>query len=238
MLIRDVAYATIAKAQRLPRHARHAEWLRQIAGDRLPEFADVIAHHWLQVVALRRELGQPDDPRARGEAIDKLMVAGDRARGAYANATALHHYGRALDLEPPPAGRLRALLGRGEVWMLMGQHERAREDFSGVLALARQIGEPRWEAVALDHLGVAFRRQDQIAEALDHLGRALAISRQADEPTLTARILNHIGFTHFNDGKHREAIAAHEEARRLLESVRAAQQDLRATAELAESRSP
>ncbi len=225
----------MAKAHRVPRHAHHAEWLRGIAGDRLPEFADVIAHHWMQVVALRRELGKPEDPRARAESIANLVVAGDRAHAAYANATALHHYGRVLDLDPPADVRQRALLGRGGVWMLMGQHERACEDFNAVLGQAREHGEPRWEAIALDQLGLAFRRQDQIAVALEHLDRARAIAQRLNDPVLIGRVLNHIGFTYFNDGKHREGIAAHEEAQRILEGVRGGPQDLDAAAELAGS---
>ncbi len=235
ILIRDVAYATIAKGQRLPQHARHAEWLRQMAGDRLAEFADVIAHHWLQVVALGRQLGRPDDARARREAITNLLVAGDRARATYANATALDHYARILELEPASGERLRATLGRGDVWMLLGQHERAREDFVELRNLAQTIGDQRWEAVALDQLGLAFRRQDQIPEALDHLGRALATSRLVADPALTAQILNHIGFTHFSDGRLRDAIAAHEEAHTLLAWPGLGSDAWHATIELAES---
>jgi hypothetical protein len=69
ILIRDVAYAMIPKAQRWPMHARHAEWLRKIIGDRQAEYADFIAYHWLQVIALRKELGQLPDPNAHAQAV-------------------------------------------------------------------------------------------------------------------------------------------------------------------------
>ncbi len=232
ILIRDVAYAMIPKAQRWPKHAQHAEWLRKIIGDRQAEYADFIAYHWLQVIALRKELGQPSDPNAHAQAVANLLLAGDRAASVYANTTALDHYSRTLDLDPPPTERLRSLLGRGEVWMLLGQHDRAREDFAALRALARELGEPRWEAVALDRIGLAFRRQDQIPQALEHLEPALALSRQLGDAMLTARILNHIGFTHFNDAKHQEALQAHEEARRLLEDAGPGSQ---ARADLAEA---
>ena len=218
ILIRDVAYAMLPKAQRWPKHARCAEWLHQIAGDRQAEYADFIAHHWLQVVTLRRDLGLPPDVRAREQAIANLLLAGARASSLYANTTALDHYARALELEPPPAVRLHPLLGRGEVWLLLGQHEQAREDFASVRALARETGQPRWEAIALDHLGLSYRRQDQITRALEHLEPALALSREVGDPSLTGRILNHVGLTQFNIAKHEEAIRSHQEARRLLES--------------------
>ncbi len=217
ILIRDVSYALIPKAQRWPKHARVAEWMSQTAGDRQAEWADVIAHNWLQVLALRQELGLPPDESARAHAIANLLLAGDRAARVYANTTALDHYGRVLDLDLPPDARLRALLGRGAVWMLLGQFERAREDFAAARTLAQQTGDRRTEAVALDYLGHSYRRQDRVAEALAYLQPALTLSREVDDPVLTGRILNHIGFTHFSDANHEEAIRHHEEARRLLE---------------------
>lgn len=218
ILIRDIAYAMIPKAQRWPKHARHAEWLRKIIGDRQAEYADFIAYHWLQVIALRKELGQPPDPNAHAQAIANLLLAGDRAASVYATTTALDHYSRTLDLDPPPQERLRALYGRGDAWMFLGQFDRAREDFATLRSVARETGEKEWEAEALDRLGLSFRRQDQIAPALEHLEQGLTLSRHAGNPALTARILNHIGFTHFSEGKHAEGIQAHEEARRLLEA--------------------
>lgn len=218
ILIRDVAYAMLPKSQRWPEHARHAEWLRQIVGDRRAEWADLIAHHWLQVLALRRELGLVDDPAARERAVENLLLAGDRAASAYANTTALDHFSRALELAPLSTEQLRALEGRGEVWMLLGQYDRAREDFGVVRSLARETGDLRREAVAADHIGVAFRRQDQIAQALQHLEAALALGRKVNDAALVGRILNHVGFTYFSDGKPLEATRAHEEARQLLEA--------------------
>jgi class 3 adenylate cyclase/tetratricopeptide (TPR) repeat protein len=219
ILIRDVAYALIPKAQRWPRHARIAEWMSETAGDRLAEWADFIAHHWLQVVGLRQELGLPADERARRAAIANLLLAGERAARVYANTTALDHFTRAVDLHPGTEERLRALLGRGEVWFLLGQYDQARADFNAARDLARPSGLPRWEAVALDRLGYSFRQQDEFAAALEHLERALAISREAGDPALSGHILNHIGFTYFAQERHPESIAAHEEARRLLGTV-------------------
>jgi class 3 adenylate cyclase/tetratricopeptide (TPR) repeat protein len=227
ILIRDVAYASIPKAQRWSKHARVAAWMQQVAGDRRAEFADFIAYHWLQVVTLRHELGLPADNAARKEAIDSLLLAGDRAASVYANATAIDHYSRAVELDPPFSARLRAHEARGDVWMLLGQYDRARDDFTVLRTLAKDAGETRWEAVALDHLGHTYRKQDQIVNALAHLEPALALSREVGDPTLTARILTHMGFTHFSDGRYEEALHAHQEARQLL----AAGQDPAALAE-------
>lgn len=217
ILIRDVAYRMLPKTQRWAKHMRFAEWLRRIAGVRGPEFAEIIAHHWLQVIALREDLGLPPEPRAKAEGIANLLLAAAQASRLYANSTALDHYTRTLDLDPPPGERLAALLGRGEVWMLLAHHERAREDFAAVRALARSGQERRWEILALDRLGHSFRRQDQIAQALEHLGEALRLSRELREAPLTGHILNHVGFAYFSQARYEDAIRMHLEARGLLE---------------------
>jgi tetratricopeptide (TPR) repeat protein len=217
ILIRDVAYRMLPKAQRWPKHMRFAEWLPRIAGGGRAAFADIIAHHWLQVNSLRDDLGLPPDPRAREQGIANLLVAAAQASRLYANSTALDHYTRALDLDPPSEERLAALLGRGEVWMLLAHHERAREEFAAVRALARQGARLRWEVQALDRLGHSFRRQDQIAHALEHLQEALRLSRDLGEASLTGHILNHIGFAYFSQARYEDAIHMHLEARALLE---------------------
>jgi tetratricopeptide (TPR) repeat protein len=218
ILIRDVAYASIPKTQRWPKHVQVARWMEQIAGTRQAEFADIIAHHWLQVVAVHRELGLSPNAEAQEQAIKHVLLAGQRAAKVYANTTALDHFTRGMDLNPPSSARLQMLLGRGAVWMLLAQHDRAREDFLAVRALAQELHEPRWEAIALDNLGVTFRRQDLFGQALEHLDGALSISRLAGDRALTGRILIHIGFTYFSEGRPEEAIRSHEEARQLLEA--------------------
>lgn len=103
--------------------------------------------------------------------------------------------------------------------MLLGQHEPARKDFGAVRVLAQQVGDPRWEAVALDRLGHSYRRQDQVSQALEHLESALALSREVGDPSLTGRILNHVGFVHFTLTNHEEALRLHQEARQLFEAT-------------------
>ena len=216
ILIRDVAYATIPKALREQMHRRVAAWMDRIAGERTAEFADFVAYHWVQVVTLRHELGLPTDSEAEQQAIITLAAAAARAAGVYATTTALDHYTRALDLAPDLPGRLPLLEGRGKAWMFLAQGDRARQDLSALAELARSLGEPSWEAVALDHIGHSFRREDRIEEALRALEPALTLSRRVGDPRLTARVLNHIGFTYFSDGRHEEALAVHQEARDLL----------------------
>jgi class 3 adenylate cyclase/tetratricopeptide (TPR) repeat protein len=218
ILIRDVAYAMIPKGQRWIKHARCAEWVAHIAGDRQAEHADLIAYHWQQVLTLRHDLGLPPDPRASERAIANYLLAGDRAAALYANATATDHYTKALALDPPVEQLLHVLLGRGGVSMLVGEYDKAREDFTVLRALACDEGDPKWKALALDRIGQSYRHQDRIDSALEYLGPALALSRHANDPSLTGRILNHMGSAYYSLIKTEETIQCLQEARHLLEN--------------------
>src|SRR5207237_9065985 len=45
LLIRDAAYQAMPKATRAGLHARFAEWLVRVSGDRLAEYEEIIAYH-------------------------------------------------------------------------------------------------------------------------------------------------------------------------------------------------
>ncbi|MCI0633635.1 MAG: AAA family ATPase [Actinobacteria bacterium] len=93
LLIRDAAYQAMPKEQRADLHERFAGWLERTAGDRLPEYEEILAYHLEQAYRYRVELGPPDE-RARAiaqAAADRLLSSADRAeeRGDYATAQSL-----------------------------------------------------------------------------------------------------------------------------------------------------
>jgi predicted ATPase len=57
LLVRDVAYSQIPRAQRARRHRAAAMWLERKAGDRLEDLAEVLAHHYLQALDLAEASG-------------------------------------------------------------------------------------------------------------------------------------------------------------------------------------
>ena len=77
ILVRDVAYAQIPRAQRAARHRRAAGWIEETAGERVADHADILAHHYLQAL----ELGWTDGEEAdatRAAAARYLYLAGQR----------------------------------------------------------------------------------------------------------------------------------------------------------------
>ena len=77
ILVRDVAYAQIPRAQRAARHLKAAGWIERAAGERVGDHADILAHHYLQAIELGTDAAQ--DPAVRAAASRYLHLAGDRA---------------------------------------------------------------------------------------------------------------------------------------------------------------
>ena len=56
-LVRDVAYAQIPRAERVRKHHAAARWIEEVAGDRVADHADVLAHHYREALRLARSAG-------------------------------------------------------------------------------------------------------------------------------------------------------------------------------------
>ncbi len=89
ILIRDVAYGTLSRPERIRMHVALAGWLEATAGDRHDEFIDLIAYHYREALTLARQsvapLATPIDP---ARAVAALRRAGELAgrAGAYTEA--------------------------------------------------------------------------------------------------------------------------------------------------------
>ncbi|HLV58142.1 MAG TPA: adenylate/guanylate cyclase domain-containing protein [Natronosporangium sp.] len=101
VLVRDVCYQRLPRAERVARHERTAEWLEELAGAPDGELAEVLAHHWWTAYEIARTLGEPP-PRTATAARRALYHAARRAYALHALDTAARHTGRALALGDPP----------------------------------------------------------------------------------------------------------------------------------------
>jgi class 3 adenylate cyclase/predicted negative regulator of RcsB-dependent stress response len=93
LLIRDAAYQAMPKEQRADLHERFAAWLERVAGERLPEYEDILGYHLEQAYRYRTELGPPDEAAVElgRSAANRLIGSAERARerGDFAVAAAL-----------------------------------------------------------------------------------------------------------------------------------------------------
>jgi len=79
VLIRDAAYAMLAKAERASLHERFADWLESNAAGRIGEFAEIVAYHLESALSYREELGAGGVGGLRGRVGRWTLDAGLRA---------------------------------------------------------------------------------------------------------------------------------------------------------------
>jgi hypothetical protein len=95
LLVRDVAYGQVPRAERAQKHVRTAGWIQSLG--RSEDHAETLAHHYAQALELARAAGQDVEalaPRARVAFRD----AGARAAMLHALPAADRYYANALEL--------------------------------------------------------------------------------------------------------------------------------------------
>jgi class 3 adenylate cyclase len=108
-LVRDVAYGQIPRAARARKHEAAARWIEEIAGDRVVDHADVLAHHYREALSLAAAAGL-ETARLEGQARRFLALAAERAASLDARlASALYEEALALT-KPGDPGRGRLLI--------------------------------------------------------------------------------------------------------------------------------
>ncbi len=113
VLVRDVAYGQIPRAERAEKHVRVAEWIESLG--RSEDHAEMVAHHYSNALELARAAGQ-DTGDLVVHTRTALREAGEHALTLNALAQAEEYFRRALALiEPDDPERLRLLLQYGRV---------------------------------------------------------------------------------------------------------------------------
>jgi class 3 adenylate cyclase/tetratricopeptide (TPR) repeat protein len=97
LLVRDVAYGQIPRAERAQKHRRAAEWIESLG--RPEDHAEMVAHHYVSALELARAAGD-DVAQIAVRARIALREAGDRAASLSAGAQAERYYAEALELTP------------------------------------------------------------------------------------------------------------------------------------------
>ena len=76
LLVRDVAYAQIPRAERARRHRSAAAWIERKAGERVEDLAELLAYHYLQALELAEAAG---DTEASRQSSPRLLAAFSRS---------------------------------------------------------------------------------------------------------------------------------------------------------------
>src|SRR5207302_4671691 len=132
LLVRDVAYGQIPRAERAGKHLQAAEWIESLG--RPEDHAEMVAHHYLSALELARAAGRDVEaiaPRARVA----LREAGDRATTLNALEPAERYYTEALAFASAEGReRIELLFRLGRVryfrnWSGTEELEEARDGF-------------------------------------------------------------------------------------------------------------
>ncbi len=174
VLIREVAYAALAKSARAEYHTLFAEWLREKADK---ELLEIRAYHLDQATLLLGELdGRPPVELAR-TAAKALEAAGKRALGREAHASARKLLLRSVELEPTLERRYNAARA---AWKLADLNAVAHE-MGELVADAEAEGSRRIHGRALTALAEAtLAREGDVRSATELVQRALAVLEPDD----------------------------------------------------------
>jgi class 3 adenylate cyclase len=150
LLVRDVAYAQIPRAERARRHRAAASWIERKAGERVEDMAEVLAYHYLQALELTAAVGDPKQAEElTGPARRFLMLAGERALGLD-TTQAEARIARALELTPADdPERPKLLIRWADAASQAGHRREADEALEQALASLRTRGETVAVAEAL-----------------------------------------------------------------------------------------
>jgi class 3 adenylate cyclase len=219
LLVRDVAYGQIPRAERARRHGAAADWIERKAGERVEDLAELLAYHYLQALELVEAAGDTEQAEELGRPARRfLALAGERALGLdTAQAEAL--LARALELTPPDdPGRPDLLVRSADAVYQAGRPREAAAALDEALDLFRTQGEKEAEARALILLARVTHRLAggrQVALAAD------AVDLLKQEPPGPALVAAHtqLASGHFLTGVYGEAIAAAERALTLAQML-------------------
>ncbi|HEV8099049.1 MAG TPA: hypothetical protein VGP56_07865, partial [Gaiellaceae bacterium] len=223
LLVRDVGYAQIPRAERAEKHLQAAGWIEQLG--RREDHAEMLAHHYLQALELTAAAGgSVTDFASRARAA--LADAGERAMALSAYDAAVRFFGAALDLLPPgdsQRGRLSLRLGRAA--FLLGEPavallEAARDE---LVAAGDSEGATEAQLALAESLWMAGESE----LGLEAAQRAQELSQRLGDSPTKARVVLLMSRFLFLAGRAEEAIVYGEDALALaaelgLDDVRAA----------------
>jgi tetratricopeptide (TPR) repeat protein len=179
-LVRDVAYRSLPRKARAARHLAAARWLEQLAGDRVADHAELLAHHYLTALERTRDSGDEAGASAlAAPAARYLVMAGNRSMELDPNAAA-SHYDRAAALLPlADPGRPAILVKSGRANFERGQLARADELYREAIAGFEKQHDFAGVGEATSRLAIVTARRGATAESDQLLERAISLLEQA-----------------------------------------------------------
>ncbi len=169
VLIRDVAYAGLAKGARAELHQQVADWLHGVAGE---ELVEIRAYHLDHAATLLEELDGEAPEELAKRAAGALEKAGRRALAQEANQAARRLLVRSVELEPTLQRRFLAARAARRLADLPAQ----AVEMERVFADATDAGDVRLQGLALTALAEnALMRDADLPRGRELVEQALVL---------------------------------------------------------------
>lgn len=237
VLVRDVCYRRLPRAERVVRHQRTADWLEQLSDGRETDLAEVLANHRWAAHEIARTVGIDPGPYAPA-ARAALHRAARRAYALHALDAAQTLVSRALSLNREPdlsldlfAAEL-ALYRDGDAFLVDGGATHLAELAERLAASNDQAGAARaWTLLAT----AAWSRADR-GETLACLDRAIALYADLPDTEEKAAALLELARAHMMNAETEPACRAAQAAAELAERLRLSEVGANARITLATAR--
>ncbi|HXH95800.1 MAG TPA: hypothetical protein VNH40_01200, partial [Gaiellaceae bacterium] len=202
MLLRDVTYNQIPRADRARRHRRTAEWIDSLS--RPEDHAELLAHHWSTALELAGAAGQ-DTTGLVGPTRLALRVAGDRAYAVNAYPAAAAYYRDALALWPEDDEERPLLLYRHADALYLAGDEQALVALEDARDAVLAVDDRPTAAEAEIAISRIWWHQGRNDQARAHETRARELAGDVASPA-TARVLATIARTRLIGGEPEEGL--------------------------------
>jgi class 3 adenylate cyclase/tetratricopeptide (TPR) repeat protein len=218
VLIRDAAYAGIAKELRAELHERFADWAPNTKAGRAGELDEIVGYHLEQAVRYRRELG-PLDEHARSlgsRAAELLGATGQRAFARDDAPAAVNLLDRALALatDEHPA-RLELMRQLSSALWSVGEVARAEALLNGLLEAAAVVDDHRYRLYGLLQRSALLDARDPQSSHEDMTGlaeEAIAVFTEFGDDVGLAQAWRHLAMALGSQGRYADSVDACERA--------------------------
>jgi class 3 adenylate cyclase len=216
VLVRDVAYGQIPRGRRAEQHRLAAEWIASLG--RTEDHAEMLAHHYLSALELRRAASQPIGADLAKRALASTSEAGDRAFSLNALPSATRFYDTALQLAPVDSSE------RAHLLFKLGRTRFVAGDLDPTLLAAAcdellACGERQTAAEAAISLAEVSRLRGDRDRSSGHLERARELVEELKPSRASVYVVSNISrFLMFAD-ENAEAIRVGREALAMAEQL-------------------
>lgn len=191
-LFQHYLYNELGDRERLLLHGEIGAALELLYKDDAEAVAVQLAHHF----------GQSE---VWDKAFHYLLISGDKARRALATREAIAFYTRAAELShritsPLSEQHLLSVYeGRGLIWVLLSENDKAIADFLKMRHLANAAGNPQKEGESLCHLAFAYwgKFSEDVWPLMKQCAEeAYQLAQQTGDRRILAKSLTALGFMH------------------------------------------